>query len=154
MPATSIEGAADAATLARYHLDEQIGFVLRRAYQRASATLVAAIGAHDLTVPQFAVLARLHECSAVSQNELGRLVVMEPANVRDVVQRLKRRGLVGTAASDGDRRRLRVQLTLSGRQLIEAMIPLELACSERTLAPLTVAERRRLLGLLLKLIEG
>lgn len=137
-----------------YRLDDQIGFMLRRAYQRASGNLVAAIGAHDLTAAQFAVLARLYECGPVSQNELGRRVVMEPANVRDVVQRLKRRGLLGTTAVQGDRRRLLVHLTAAGRQLIEAMLSVEQACTEQLLAPLTQPERQRLLALLRKLLEG
>lgn len=149
MPATSTD---DSAGSAPYRLDDQIGFLLRRAYQLASANLVAAIGAQGLTAPQFALLARLHERGSLSQNELGRLIVMEPANVRDVVLRLERRGLVGTAAADDDRRRRQVRLTSAGRRLTAAMIPIEQACSEATLAPLTVAERRRLIGLLRKLL--
>lgn len=100
------------------------------------------------------MLARLHECGGVSQNELGRLVVMEPANVRDVVLRLKRRGPVRTAAVDGDRRRLLIRLTPRGAGLVEALIPVELECTEKTLAPLSQPERRRLTALLRKLLDG
>src|SRR4051794_26872747 len=77
-----------------YTLDDQIGFLLRRAYQRASSNLVERIGTYDLTAPQFATLARLYERGLLSQNLLGRLVAMEPANIRDVVRRLKKRRLV------------------------------------------------------------
>jgi DNA-binding MarR family transcriptional regulator len=137
-----------------YRLDDQIGFLLRRAYQRASANLVERIGAEDLTAPQFAVLVRLHEFGGVSQNELGRLVVMEPANVRDVVQRLKRRGLVRTAPVDGDRRRVLIRLSHRGTRLVEGLIPVELECTERTLSQLSEPERQRLLKLLRKLLDG
>ena len=157
MRRTSIERAAPAAPTPAgvgYRLDDQLGFLLRRAYQRASANLAEAIAAHGLTVPQFAVLARLHECGAVSQNELGRLVVMEPANVRDVVQRLLRRALLATAPVDGDRRRLQVSLTASGASLVQALIPVELACTEGTLAALGKSERERLIHLLRKLLDG
>lgn len=157
MRRTSTERAAaagPAATLTDYRLDDQLGFLLRRAYQRASANLAEAIAEHALTVPQFAVLARLHDGGGVSQNELGRLVVMEPANVRDVVQRLMRRGLLETAPVDGDRRRVQVRLTARGAQLVRSLIPLELACTERTLATLGKAERGRLVQLLRKMLDG
>jgi len=50
-----------------YRLEDQVGFLLRRAYLRASSNLVARIGSYDLTAPQFAPLkpcpATLPQCS-------------------------------------------------------------------------------------------
>ena len=136
---------------AGYQLDDQIGFLLRRAYQRASANLSRSISAHHLTPPQFAVLARLYERGSVSQNLLGRLVVMEPANVRAIVQRLGKRRLVKTGRAADDRRLLLVSLTADGAALIENLIPIELDASAATLAPLTPRERTHLCELLVKI---
>ena len=97
-----------------YKLDDQVGFLLRRAYQRASANLIAEIGTFDLTPPQFATLARLCERGKVSQNLLGRLVAMEPANIRDVVVRLRKRSLVTTERDPTDGRQVLVSLTATG----------------------------------------
>ncbi len=137
-----------------YRLDDQVGFLLRRAYQRASANLLEKISAHELTPPQFATLARLHERGRVSQNLLGRLVAMEPANIRDVVQRLKKRGLVSTKRDPADARLIVVGLTAAGRSLTRQLLPVAAACTSKTLAPLSQNARKSLCHLLRRLAEG
>src|SRR5258708_34879377 len=107
-----------------YRLEDQVGFLLRRAYLRASSNLVARIGPHDLTAPQFATLARLYERGTLSQNLLGRLVAMERANIRDVVLRLEKRRLVTSRRDPDDARLNLVSLTPYGRSLIEELIPI------------------------------
>lgn len=155
MPRTSTRIAAAAGRRdAAYRLDDQVGFLLRRAYQRAGANLIDRIGIHDLTPPQFATLARLHERGKVSQNLLGRLVAMEPANIRDVVQRLKKRRLVATERDAGDGRLILVGLTATGRSLIRNLLPIEIDCTAKTLAPLGRGERKLLYDLLRRLAEG
>lgn len=128
-----------------------MGFLLRRAYQRASANLIEKIGPYDLTPPQFATLARLYERGKVSQNLLGRLVTMEPANIRDVVQRLKKRGLVTTERDAADTRLIVVSLTTTGQALTRGLLPIEMACTSKTLAPLDQKERLVLYDLLRRL---
>jgi DNA-binding MarR family transcriptional regulator len=137
-----------------YRLEDQVGFLLRRAYLRASSNLVARIGPYDLTAPQFATLARLYERGTLSQNLLGRLVAMEPANIRDVVLRLKKRRLVTSRRDPDDARLNLVSLTPSGRSLIEELIPIEVECTALTLAPLNAKEKQILYDLLERLADG
>jgi MarR family transcriptional regulator, lower aerobic nicotinate degradation pathway regulator len=136
-----------------YRLEDQVGFLLRRAYQRASSNLIERIGPYDLTAPQFATLARLHERGMLSQNLLGRLVAMEPANIRDVVQRLKKRRLVSTRRDPDDARLILVSLTSSGASLVQHLLPIEMECTARTLAALNASERGLLYELLGRLAE-
>ena len=156
MPRTSTKAAAAVAAPAEpaYRLEDQVGFLLRRAYQRASSNLVDRIGPHDLTAPQFATLARLYERGTLSQNLLGRLVAMEPANIRDVVLRLKKRRLVTSRRDPDDARLNLVSLTPSGRSLIEELIPIEVECTALTLAPLNAKEKQILYDLLERLAGG
>jgi DNA-binding MarR family transcriptional regulator len=137
-----------------YRLEDQVGFLLRRAYLHASSNLVARIGPYDLTAPQFATLARLYERGTLSQNLLGRLVAMEPANIRDVVLRLKKRRLVTSRRDPDDARLNLVSLTPSGRSLIEELIPIEVECTALTLAPLNAKEKQILYDLLERLAGG
>lgn len=137
-----------------YTLDDQIGFLLRRAYQRASSNLIERIGSYDLTASQFATLARLHERGLLSQNLLGRLVAMEPANIRDVVRRLKKRRLVSTRRDPDDARLLLVSLSPAGRILIGELLPIEITCAEKTLSPLNARERELLYELLGRLADS
>jgi DNA-binding MarR family transcriptional regulator len=137
-----------------YRLEDQVGFLLRRAYQRASSNLVERIGQYDLTAPQFAALARLHERGTLSQNLLGRLVAMEPANIRDVVLRLKRRRLLMTQRDPDDGRLILVSLTPSGISLVNELLPIEIECTAKTLARLNANEKRLLYDLLGRLADS
>ncbi|QDC02598.1 MarR family transcriptional regulator [Mesorhizobium sp. 8] len=129
-----------------YHLQEQIGFVLRKANQRHLAIFSARIG--DLTPPQFAALAKLKEVGETSQNQLGSLIAMDAATVKGVIDRLKARGLVEIGKDGADKRRLLVSLTAEGRDLIGRLVPLAAAITGETLAPLTRREAATLLRLL------
>lgn len=150
MPRTSTElrAPAGAAAYDDYRLDDQIGHLLRRAYQVASANLTARLERHGLTPMQFAVLARLHERAPVSQNLLGRLVAMEPANIRDVVLRLKKRGLIRAERDRGDRRLILLSLTDPGEGLVDKLIPLSRDSTAATLKPLNARESALLRDLL------
>jgi DNA-binding MarR family transcriptional regulator len=137
-----------------YRLEDQVGFLLRRAYQRASSNLIDRIGSYDLTAPQFATLARLYERGPLSQNLLGRLVAMEPANIRDVVLRLKKRRLVTTRRDAGDGRLIVVGLTASGLSLVEQLLPIEIECTAKTLAKFNANEKKILYDLLGRLADS
>lgn len=133
-----------------YVLDQQIGFILRRAWQRHSTIFNDTIGV-DLTSQQFAVIAKLAEVGDQSQNQLGRLVAMDAATIKGVVARLTKRGFVTTNVDPGDRRRLSVSLTEKGAQLVDATRAEALAITRKTLAPLTGSEQSTLLRLLAKI---
>ena len=155
MPRTSTKADAQVRRGASdYRLEDQVGFLLRRAYQRASSNLVDRIGSYDLTAPQYATLARLYERGALSQNLLGRLVAMEPANIRDVVLRLKKRRLVATRRDPTDKRLILIDLTVAGVALVEQLIPIEIECTATTLAPLKADQKQLLYELLGRLAEG
>lgn len=132
-----------------YRLDEQVGFVLRKASQRHIAIFARAIT--DLTPPQFATLAKLHEVGATSQNQLGALIAMDAATIKGVIDRLKARGMVELARDADDKRRLVVSLTEEGRATIEKLIPLAHEITAETLSPLTAREAETLLRLLAKM---
>ncbi|APZ54975.1 MarR family winged helix-turn-helix transcriptional regulator [Salipiger abyssi] len=133
-----------------YLLDEQIGFLLRKAYQRNS-TLFAELVPGKLTPTQFSVMHRLAEDGPMSQNRLGRSVAMDGATTKGVVDRLIARGLLSTAPDPDDRRRHLVSLTAEGVTLIDEAVEAAIEVSAETLAPLRERERETLLRLLKKL---
>lgn len=132
-----------------YHLEDQIGFVLRRVTQRHLALFSAAIP--QVTTTQWAVIARLSEIGPMSQNHLGREAAMDAATVKGVVDRLVREGLVETAPDPDDRRRVTVALTAAGRDLFQAQLAAAVGVSEATLSPLTPQERAVFMALLARL---
>lgn len=134
----------------RYLLDHQVGFLMRVATQRHTAIFASRM-IEQLTPTQFAALARLLERGPCSQNRLGRLIHLDAATIKGVIDRLRRRGFVTTAADPLDRRRRAVTLTEAGRTVTEAAIAVARQITAATLAPLTAAEQRAIVRLLAKL---
>jgi DNA-binding MarR family transcriptional regulator len=132
-----------------YRLDDQVGFILRKANQRHLAIFAGRIA--ELTPQQFAALAKLAELGPMSQSRLGRETAMDGATIKGVTDRLAARGLVATTPDDADRRRLVVALTAEGAALFARLAPEGLAISRETLSPLSAAERQQFLALLAKL---
>ncbi len=133
-----------------FELENQAGFLLRRAYQRAMSIFQEVVG-EGLTAPQFAALVKIRDFGVVSQNRLGRSVAMDPATCQGVIQRLFAKKLVSRAADPEDRRRAMLSLTPEGDELLKRIMPAGLEVSEQFLKPLNKAERDTLLALLRKL---
>ena len=134
----------------RYVLDAQVGFLLRLAVQRHTAIFGARM-VEGLTPTQFAALAKLYEVGPCSQNHLGRLIYLDAATIKGVVDRLGLRGFVTALNDPKDRRRRAVALTEQGRQVTEDAIVAAIQITTATLAPLTEDERRLLVRLLQKI---
>ena len=132
-----------------YKLQEQVGFLLRRANQRHVAIFASRIT--DLTPPQFAALAMLGEAGECSQNQLGQMVAMDAATIKGVIDRLKGRGLVALSEDPGDKRRLVVRLTSAGRDTLQTLLAAAKEITEETLSPLNAREAATFVKLLAKL---
>jgi DNA-binding MarR family transcriptional regulator len=133
-----------------YRLEEQVGFLLRRATQRHVAIFAEHMG-EEVTPTRWAVLAKLYEAGPTSQNRLGRLTAMDAATIKGVVDRLIERGFIETRPDPADARRRVIALSEAGRRLVERSIEQARAITRETLDPLTPAERAELIGLLRKL---
>jgi DNA-binding MarR family transcriptional regulator len=133
-----------------YVLDEQVGFLMRVAMQRHTSIFMSRM-IEGLTQTQFAALAKLLEVGPCSQNHLGRLIYLDAATIKGVVDRLRVRGLVTTAGDPQDRRRRDVVLTDEGRRATEAAEHIATEITAATLAPLTPEEQRIVVRLLKKL---
>lgn len=132
-----------------YRLDDQIGFILRRASQRHLTIFAESIS--DLTSTQFAVLAKLYEVGPISQNELGRQTAMDGATIKGVIDRLRKRAYVKSRPAPDDRRRIVVELTKAGKQTYLDCVDAAVKITEKTLAPLNAKETAVFLNLLRKI---
>tara|TARA_Y100001960_G_C14486617_1_gene734568 strand:+ start:60 stop:497 length:438 start_codon:yes stop_codon:yes gene_type:complete len=134
-----------------YVLEEQVGYLLRRAHQRASAIFSELIGEERLTPMQYGTLVKIFDLGEVTQNRLGRLVAMDQATVNGVVSRLEERSLIFREQDPDNKRRVLCRLTPAGKSLVHRTIPMGQRISERTLAPLSSEDRVKFLDLLGKL---
>ena len=135
---------------AEYVLDDQVGFLMRVAMQRHTAIFMSRM-IEALTQTQFAALAKLYEVGPCSQNHLGRLIYLDAATIKGVVDRLSARGFVTALNDQTDRRRRAVALTARGKVVTENAIAVAAKITAETLASLTEDEQRAVAHLLTKL---
>ncbi len=79
-----VAARADASEQGSYVLDEQAGFLMRVAMQRHTSIFTSRM-VEGLTQTQFAALAKLYEVGPCSQNHLGRLIYLDAATIKGVV---------------------------------------------------------------------
>jgi MarR family transcriptional regulator, lower aerobic nicotinate degradation pathway regulator len=134
-----------------FHLEDHVGFLLRRAHQRHVALFLEAVETSALTPTQFAALYKAVEIGQVTQNRLGRLTAMDPATIQGVVRRLAARALLRCTRDPMDRRTVVLAPTEAGVALITRAVACAQRAHEAALAPLNRAEQDQLLALLRRL---
>jgi DNA-binding MarR family transcriptional regulator len=156
--AAKSKGVAGNGTIAKtketvgFVLDEQVGHLIRRAHQRASATLMSVLADQKFTPTQFFAMARLRERGQLSQNRLGRLTAMDPATIQGVIRRLSDRGYIDRLPDSSDRRRMVLRLTQSGHETIDNLLEGIDAVSREILAPLAPHEQEQFRDLLKRIV--
>ncbi len=136
---------------ADYRLEDQVGYWLRRAYQRHMAIFAVVMSDLDLTSVQFAALVKLRDMKAVTQTELGRLIGIDRATISGVVSRLQKRGVLQFRLDPLDRRSRIIALTATGEALLAQALQRTEQVGDDTMAPIGEAERAALREMLRKL---
>lgn len=137
-----------------YLFSDQIGHLLRRVYQRHTALFQQYIPDSQLTAAQFVVLCSVRDNGASSLADLVKATVIDQATVRGVVDRLKQRELVQVDHDPIDRRKVVINLTPIGQELVAQMEPFAKQITESTYGNLNPAERLALDFLLTKMLNG
>jgi MarR family transcriptional regulator, 2-MHQ and catechol-resistance regulon repressor len=125
---------------------------------RASGTLGGLLAANlarlGLTAGQLGVMEALMHLGPLSQGELGRKLLRSGGNVTTVIDNLERRKLVARRRNHEDRRVVTVDLTKTGRRLIERIFPVHARAVAQAMETLTAAEQEGLGRLCRKLGRG
>lgn len=143
-----VRGAAEG-----YRLEDQVGFLLARAWGRGYRALRHAIADLDVTPPQFAAIMKLHDLGEASQNALGRAIGMKPATIHGIIGRLTARKLVQTRPMETDQRRKVLSLTAAGRALADELASRSRTVTAETLSIFDPKDRDKVHQLLWRLIN-
>ncbi|MDU8361481.1 MarR family winged helix-turn-helix transcriptional regulator [Pseudomonas syringae group sp. J309-1] len=135
-----------------YTFSEQVGHLLRKAYQRHMAIFQQNVGDSQLTAVQFVTLCAVRDRGPSSLTELVKATAVDQATIRGIVERLKARDLITLQPDPEDRRKVIVGLSDSGRQLVQETVPHAAQITELTMRNLNPAERVAVLFLLRKMI--
>jgi DNA-binding MarR family transcriptional regulator len=113
----------------------------------------AYLAAHDLSQGRFMVLMLLNRCAGQQSTpaELADEAGVTRATMTGLVDTLERDGLVSRKDDSEDRRTVLVQLTRSGRKLLDRMVPGYFASVTKMMQPLTNTERKQFVALLQKI---
>ena len=131
--------SAENNNFSSFVLEDQVGFLLRAVSQRNTVLFSEGMVA-GLTRVQFATMAKLLEIGSCSQNELGRLVLMDRATIKGVVSRLRKRGFIQVRPDAHDRRQHVLALTELGERTARRAIAVS-TCNYRSDA--RTPQRRR-----------
>jgi len=150
-PAAEAAGRPAPPVLPQYDFSQQVGHLLRRAYQRHVAIFQQGIPDSQLTAAQFVVLCAVHERTACSLNDVVRATAIDQGTARGVVDRLRARGLLEVSHDPDDRRKVLIRATDGGEALVRKMVPFAAEITEATFGDLNPAERVAVLFLLQKM---
>lgn len=113
--------------------------------------IVSAMAVHEVTIPQFDILATLRFSEGVTQQELAERLLVTKGNVCGVIDRLERLGWMERRADPTDGRANRLYLTLLGRKKIQGLLEDHDALVLELLGPLNDGEVKTMRQLLAKL---
>jgi DNA-binding MarR family transcriptional regulator len=145
-----------AVPVSDYVFSDQVGHLLRRAYQRHVAIFQQTISDSQLTAAQFVVLCAVRQFESCSLSEIVKITAIDQATMRGIIERLKAREVIRVSHDANDKRKVLVSLTPAGEKIVDATVPAAFAVSEATFGNLNPAERVAVLYLLRKMcgMEG
>jgi DNA-binding MarR family transcriptional regulator len=135
-------------------LAQNVGFLVRKLYQKNQTIWQATCPDPQLTSVQFAALNTIFRMGPSSLAEIGRAAAMDAATTRGVVDRLRARDLLTLETTSQDRRKVIVKLEPAGEAIVQTMQATVQSIADATLHPLNPAERIALQFLLLKATDG
>ncbi|GFO57971.1 MarR family transcriptional regulator [Geomonas silvestris] len=132
-------------------IGKSVGFLLAKAYQRASLLFKETFEGYDLTPQQFGVLGFLWQEDGMSQSELSARSQIDRTTMGGLIDRLEKEGLVARRSHPDDRRAYRICLTPRGKALQSELTPLAHSALAKLTAKLDPQEIETLKSLLEKL---
>lgn len=124
-------------------VDEQVGYVLKKAATVLRVAMDGALRPLDLTVTQYACLEVLHQQPGLSGSELARAVFVSRQSMNLVLRGMERRGLLARAAPRNGKA-LPIELTPAGLARLAAAHEAVAVVEEAMLSAFTPDAERRL----------
>jgi DNA-binding MarR family transcriptional regulator len=128
-------------------------YLLAAASDEASAQFHADVRKQGLRVPEWRVLACLHDRDGAMITHLARIALVEQSRLTRIIAGMEARGLLVRQNDPKDGRRVRVYLTAEGRNLTTHLVPQAQAHEAALLSRLAPDDAERLKPILRALIE-
>jgi len=96
---------------------------MARTFYRIHRRIMSTLAHHDVTMPQFDILATLRFSAGVTQQELAERLLVTKGNVCGVLDRLEGLGWVERRPDQKDKRANRLHLTAAGQKKLDTLLP-------------------------------
>ena len=106
------------------------------------------LATHDLTGPQFDVLATAYRHQGLTQQEIAQNLLVTKGNIALVIDNLERDGLIERRADSSDARVKRIHLTTAGRKKLSLVFRSHRATVEQLWSCFSIAQIDSLTSLL------
>lgn len=130
------------------------GYILKRAQQTLRTRMDLQLRAHELTLPQFAVLSAVAVSPGISNADLAKEAFVTPQTMQGIISTLEKRGLLKRSQDPDHGRRLMAQLTENGRNAIKTVEAEILKVEALMIGSISSSEVKQATETLLKCIEN
>src|SRR5271168_411806 len=137
--------------LSTYKAQLSIGYLVKRAHSLTLDIMEPVIEQRGFSFIQYVVMSALRDGIAVNPKVICTQYRHDSGALTRIIDQLAERGLLERVRRDRDRRKVELQLTPSGRDAIESLIPLIVGKLNEVLSDVSQAEVQELLRLLVKL---
>jgi DNA-binding MarR family transcriptional regulator len=134
-----------------YKAQTSVGYLIKRAQSLMWDVMEPVLEARGFTFIQYQILARLRDGIAVNPKDLCAQFRHNSGALTRVIDQLAERGFLVRERRDRDRRKVELELTPAGREVVEKLVPLVVEKLNLALADFSSAEVQELIRLLLKL---
>jgi DNA-binding MarR family transcriptional regulator len=134
-----------------YRAQESIGYLVKRSHSLMHDIMDPVLEAHGFSFIQYVILAWLRDGIAVNPKTFCDLYRHDSGAMTRVIDQLAERGLLERVRRGGDRRKVELELTRTGRTAVEGLIPLVVDKLNLALTDFSSAEFAELQRLLIKL---
>jgi DNA-binding MarR family transcriptional regulator len=134
-----------------FDIEDSLGFLLAKSYQRGFALFKQPLEKYNLTPKQFSLLAFLWKQDGLSQVELSEKCQIDRTTVGGLLDRLETQGYVKRLPHPEDRRAYLISLTDTGKALREELLAIAWTVSNAFTAKLSADEIETLKRILSKL---
>src|SRR3984885_4457905 len=137
--------------LATYHAQSSVGYLVKRAHSLMLDVMEPIFAERGFSFVQYVILASLRDGMVVNPKDICTQYRHDSGALTRVIDQLAERGLLERVRRDRDRRKVELQLTPAGREVIESLIPMVVDKLNAALTDFTEAEVQEMLRLLIKL---
>jgi len=137
-----------------FDLENHVFFLFTQIFGRRNRHLAEALRPLGISIPQWRVLAVLHERADRTMNQLAELTTIDRTTLTRALDKMVRERLVERRGDPHDRRSVRLRLTEAGVAAFRRVLPRVIEQNERALGDFSDAELAKLRAMLHRMMAN